>query len=89
MPYYDNHYLEGEFIMVKNKHLTGPEREKIEECLRESKPLKQIATRIERSASTVSREIRAHAIESDKYAPYRIRNRCVKREDCQKTLSLQ
>lgn len=70
--------------MVKNKHLTDSEREKIEECLRESKPLKQIATRIGRSASTVSREIRAHAIESDKYAPYRIRNRCVKREDCQK-----
>ena len=69
--------------MVKNKHLTDSEREKIEECLRESIPLKRIATHLGKSTSTVSREIRAHAIESDKYPPYRIRNRCVKREDCQ------
>ena len=70
--------------MPKNKHLTDSERQQIEQCLREHVSLKQIATRLGKSTSTVSREIRTHAVESDKYAPYRIRNRCVKREDCQK-----
>lgn len=70
--------------MTKNKHLTDSERQQIEQCLREGVPLKRIANRLGKSTSTVSREIRARAIESDKYAPYRIRNRCVKREDCQK-----
>ena len=69
--------------MIKNKHLTDSERQQIEQCLREGVPLKRIAIRLGKNTSTVSREIRAHAIESDKYAPYRIRNRCVKREDCQ------
>ncbi|MDD4146591.1 MAG: IS30 family transposase [Clostridia bacterium] len=70
--------------MAKNKHLTDTERLQIEQCLREGLPLKRIAARLEKSTSTVSREIRAHAIQSDKYAPHRIRNRCVEREDCQK-----
>lgn len=69
--------------MPKNKHLTDSERQQIEQYLREDVSLKQIATRIEKSTSTVSREIRAHAIKSDKYPPYRIHNRCVKREGCQ------
>ena len=70
--------------MVKNKHLTDSEREKIEKYLCEGIPLKGIAAHLGRSTSTVSREIRAHAIKSDKYPPYRIDNRCVERENCQK-----
>ncbi|HGJ66752.1 TPA: IS30 family transposase [bacterium] len=70
--------------MTKNKHLTDSQRQQIEQFLREGLPLKRIAARLGKSTSTVSREIRSRAKESDKYAPYRIRNRCLKREGCQK-----
>lgn len=70
--------------MAKNKHLTDSERLQIEQWLREGVSLKQIAAKLEKSASTVSREIRARAIESNKYAPYRVHNRCAKRNVCQK-----
>jgi len=70
--------------MAKNKHLTDSERLQIEKWLREGISLKQIAANLDKSASTVSREIRARAITSDKYAPYRIHNRCIKRNLCQK-----
>jgi IS30 family transposase len=70
--------------MTKNKHLTDSERLQIEQRLREGISLKRIAAELGKSASTISREIRAHAIESDKYAPYRIHNRCTKLNICQK-----
>ena len=70
--------------MAKNKHLTDLERLQIEQRLREGISLKRIAVDLGKSASTISREIRAHAIESDKYAPYRIHNRCAKLNVCQK-----
>jgi IS30 family transposase len=70
--------------MAKNKHLTDSERLHIEQWLREGMSLKRIAVELGKSASTVSREIRARAIESNKYAPYRIHNRCVKLNVCQK-----
>ncbi len=70
--------------MAKNKHLTDSERLQIEQWLREGMSLKRIAVELDKSASTVSREIRAHAIESNKYEPYRIHNRCVKLNVCQK-----
>lgn len=70
--------------MAKNKHLTDSERQQIEQRLREGVSLKQIAAILGKSASTISREIRARAIESDKYAPYRIHNRCAKLTVCQK-----
>ena len=70
--------------MAKNKHLTDSERLLIEQALRQGVSLKQIAAKLGKSASTVSREIRARAIESDKYAPYRVHNRCDKRMVCQK-----
>jgi IS30 family transposase len=69
--------------MAKNKHLTDSERLQIEHNLSDRMPMKQIAQKLGKSPSTVSREIRNHAITSDKYAPYRIHNRCVKRLDCQ------
>lgn len=70
--------------MAKNKHLTNSERLQIEQWLREGISLKRIALNLGKSPSTVSREVRAHAIESNKYAPYRIHNRCSKLNVCQK-----
>ena len=69
--------------MAKNKHLTDSERLQIEQALRDGVSIKRIASRLEKSASTISREIRARVTESDKYAPYRIHNRCAKRFICQ------
>lgn len=70
--------------MAKNKHLTNSERQQIEQRLYEGVSLNQIAASLGKSPSTISREIRAHAIESNKYAPYRIHNRCAKVNVCQK-----
>ena len=70
--------------MAKNKHLTNGERLQIEHLLRERTPLKQIAERLDKHPATISREIRARAIVSDKGARYRTRNRCVMRTDCKK-----
>ena len=68
--------------MPKNKHLTDEERLHIERLLKERVSIKQIATKLGRSTSTISREIRARAIPSDKAAPHRIPNRCTRRYDC-------
>jgi len=72
--------------MAKNKHLTNEERQQIERMLSEQISLKRIADTLGKHPATISREVRAHAIESGKYAPYRIHNRCAKRNTCQKTL---
>jgi IS30 family transposase len=70
--------------VAKNKHLTDSERLQIEQWLKERIAFKQIAAKLGKSTSTISREIRARSLDSDKYAPYRIRNRCTKRSECQK-----
>jgi len=70
--------------MSKNKHLTDLERKEIEQYLREGVSLKSIAARLDKNPSTISREIRNRAIISNKYAPYRPRNRCSKRFHCKK-----
>ncbi|RCX06851.1 IS30 family transposase [Anaerobacterium chartisolvens] len=70
--------------MPKNKHLAYTERLQIEQWLRDRVSIKQIAQKLNKSTSTVSREIRSHATASNKFPPYRIHNRCVKRNDCQK-----
>jgi len=70
--------------MAKNKHLTDAERLQIEQCLKDRVSIKQIALKLNKSTSTVSREIRSRAAISDKYAPYRIHNRCVKKDGCQR-----
>ncbi len=68
--------------MPKNKHLTDEERLHIERLLKERVSIKQIAVKLGKSTSTISREIRAHAVSSDKSAPHRIPNRCTRRYDC-------
>jgi len=70
--------------MAKNKHLTDAERLQIEQWLKDRVSIKQIALKLSKSTSTVSREIRSRATTSDKYAPYRIHNRCVQRDGCQR-----
>jgi len=70
--------------MPKNKHLTDEERLHIERLLKERVSIKQIAAKLGKSTSTISREIRAHAVSSDKSAPCRIPNRCTRRYDCDK-----
>jgi len=70
--------------MSKGKHLTDAERLQIEQWLKQRVSIKQIAGWLGRSTSTVSREVRKRSLQVDKYAPHRIRNRCVKRLECQR-----
>lgn len=70
--------------MAKNKHLTDDERLQIEQWLRYGVSIKQIASKLGKNTSTISREIRARSVASDKFPPYRIHNRCVKQIDCNK-----
>jgi IS30 family transposase len=77
-------FQKGETNMAKNKHLTDSEHLEIEQWLRNGMSIKQIARELGKSTSTVSREIRAHALQSDKYASYRVHNRCVRRSVCKR-----
>jgi len=70
--------------MAKNKHLTDAERLQIEHFLQERLSFKQISSKLGKSASTISREIRSRAVASNKSAPYRIPNRCVNSRNCKK-----
>ena len=47
--------------MAKNKHLTDEERLLIQNWLKANISIKQIAQNLEKSTSTISREIRKHA----------------------------
>jgi len=69
-------------INIKNKHLTDEERLLIEHWLKGGASIKSIAAGLGRSTSTISREIRARAIASDKSAYGRAANRCIMRKDC-------
>jgi IS30 family transposase len=71
-----------EKAMAKNKHLTIEERLTIQHLLGEQKSLKEIAAKLNKHPTTISREVRARVIVSDKGARYRIRNRCVRRANC-------
>lgn len=68
--------------MSKNKHLTDSERLQIEQLLRQRVSIKKIAGFLEKSASTISREIRNRSVSSNKSAVGRIPNRCKHRFDC-------
>ena len=68
--------------MPKNKHLTAEDRLSIEHWLKERVSLKQIASKLGRSTSTISREVRSRSLPSEKYPPYSIHNRCISRLDC-------
>jgi IS30 family transposase len=68
--------------MSKGKHLLDEERMQIEQWLREGVSLNAIAEELGKNRSTISREIRARSISSDKSAVGRIPNRCIKRKEC-------
>lgn len=68
--------------MAKNKHLTDEERMLIQNWLKARISIKEIARNLDKSTSTISREIRKYANDVDKYPPYRPHNRCVKRAEC-------
>ena len=70
--------------MCKNKHLTNLQRQQIEQSLKACVSIKRIALNLGKSTSTISREIRKHAVPSNKTAPYRIANRCTKMPNCTK-----
>lgn len=65
-----------------SKHLTDLDRLEIEHGLKHRQSLRQIARRVGKSLKTVSREIRSRSQPSEKGAPYRITNRCDRREQC-------
>ncbi len=68
--------------MAKNKHLTDEERLQIENLLRQRCSLKFIAQSLGKSTSTVSREVRKRANESEKFAAHYPHNRCINRRNC-------
>jgi IS30 family transposase len=70
--------------MTKNKHLTDEDRLLIENWLKGGISINKIAEGLGKSRSTISREIRARAVASDKSAIGRVANRCTMRSECRK-----
>jgi len=71
------------FIMTKKIHLTDADRLQIEILLKQRCPVNKIAEQVGKSKSTISREIKKRAIESDKFAAHYPANRCINRKKCQ------
>ena len=67
---------------MKKPRLTDADRLAIETGLRSGKTVYCIAKELSRPVTTVTREIRARAVESDKGAAYRVTNRCAFRMEC-------
>lgn len=67
---------------MKKPRLTEEERLRIEAGLNAGSSICEIARALGRPRSTVTREVRRHAVESAAAAPFRINNRCVHRMDC-------
>ena len=69
---------------MKKPRLTDADRLAIETGLRSGKTVYMIAKELSRPVTTITREIRARAVESDKGAAYRVTNRCAFRMECQR-----
>ena len=69
---------------MKKPRLTDSDRLAIETGLRSGKTVYNIAKALSRPVTTITREIRARAVESDKAAAYRVTNRCAFRMECEK-----
>ena len=69
---------------MKKPRLTDADRLAIETGLRSGKTVYMIAKELSRPVTTVTREIKARAVESDKGAAYRVTNRCAFRMECQR-----
>lgn len=74
----------GVIYMAKSKHLTNFERQQIEIWLNQRVSIKKIAAYLERSTSTITREIIERSVESNYKPPYRIQNRCKHQVNCSK-----
>jgi len=70
--------------MSKNKHLTDHDRLEIEHSIRHQLTFRQIAKKIGKYHTTISREVLNRRAVSNKGATGRLSNRCVIRADCQK-----
>ena len=68
--------------MTKNKHLTNFERMQIELGLKNRISINKIAFELDKSPTTIAREIRNRAISSNKCPPYRNPNRCIHKSKC-------
>ena len=69
---------------MKKPRLTDADRLAIETGLKSGKTVYCIAKELSRPVTTVTREIKARAVESDKGAAYRVTNRCAFRMECQR-----
>lgn len=69
---------------MKNKHITDSERLEIEHGLRTGKSINEIAAKIGKHRSTVSREIQSRKTPSNKGAYGRLTNRCIHKENCRR-----
>ncbi len=67
------------------KHLTLEDRSRIEFGLCKGESFKGIARALGRSHTTISREVKSRSVPSDKSAPFKVANRCLHREECEKT----
>ncbi len=77
-------WAEQEKKMSAKTHLTAKDRLQIECWLKAGKSLSDIAGMLGKSPSTIAREIKKHALESEKGAAGRIPNRCIHRYECKK-----
>jgi len=68
--------------MPKDKHMTSDDRAIIQVRLKQGVSLNEIAKELGKHHSTISREIRKHRLEADKFPPHRLRNRCVHQMEC-------
>lgn len=69
---------------MKKPRLTVSDRLAIETCLKSGKTVYSIAKWLSRPVTTVVREIRSRAVESDKCAACRVTNRCAFKMECTK-----
>ena len=69
---------------MKKPRLTDSDRLAVETGLRSGKTVYNIAKALSRPVTTVTREIRARAVESDKGAAYRVTNRCAFKMECER-----
>lgn len=69
---------------MKKPRLTDSDRLAIETGLRSGKTVYIIAKELSRPVTTITREIRARAVESDKGAAYRVTNRCTFKMECER-----
>lgn len=68
---------------MKSKHLSYEERLSIEKWLKDGCSFKEIASRLDKSASTISREVRLHRIFKERNT-FNNPNICTHRRDCNK-----